>query len=544
MNIHVPKFDKFSINIRRKLLIGLLPFSLLFALIITGTYFYNTNILKLTEMHPALSSIDILLNYISSSNDLIRKTDSGTSDLKLLKDHLTNTASVKKALLHLKDNSKPDDFSKLHSSYTSFLDRSNSLSSIASTSELKVKLTTLSSIASSLEEKTMQYYHQRHTMLMNNIGEVRNSTIGSRHFILLITLLTILAVATAIYLTNRDYGSSINDVVEIANSISSGDLTPKDLSINTHDEIERFIHSLNRMKQELTNIVVKISGATGRLSDYSDNLLTSSNSISNDAKEQMNNTGRVASAVEMMSIVVFDVTKNSANAANSAREASELANQGSEVVAKTITGMNKISESVNNSAQTISALGNSSEQIGEIIQVINDIANQTNLLALNAAIEAARAGEQGRGFAVVADEVRKLAERTTSATSEIGDMIKSIQNDTNNAVNSMHKATQEVEAGVYLANQADESLNQIVASVQSVMDMVQQIATATKQQSTTGEEVSTTLQEIANDNQKTANVAEQYLSTTKGLNELSEELNGLIGHFKINAEDTGAASIQ
>ncbi len=543
MKINAPNLINFSINIKRKLLIGLLPFSLLLGLIITGTFFYNTNILKLTEMHPALASIDILLNYISSTNELIHITDSGTADLKPLKEHLSNTASVKRSLRHLQETSKPDEFSELYSSYTSFLDKGTSLRSIGSNSELRVKLTTLSSIAISLEKATLQYYHQRHTLLLQNIGEVRNSTIGSRHFILLITLLTILAVSTAIYLTNRDYGSSINDVVKIADKISNGDLTPNNLSINTHDEIERFIHSLNRMKQELTNIVMKISGATVRLSDYSDSLLVSSKSISTDAKEQMNNTGRVASAVEMMSIVVFDVTKNSANAANSAREASELANQGSEVVAETIKGMKKISDSVNNSAQTIGALGQNSEQIGEIIQVINDIANQTNLLALNAAIEAARAGEQGRGFAVVADEVRKLAERTTSATSEIGDMIKSIQSETTNAVQAMHTATQEVEAGVSLANQADESLNQIVASVQSVMDMVQQIATATKQQSTTGEEVSSTLQEIANDNQKSANVAEQYLSTTKDLNDLSDELNGLIGHFKINTSDTEATAI-
>ena len=152
--------------------------------------------------------------------------------------------------------------------------------------------------------------------------------------------------------------------------------------------------------------------------------------------------------------------------------------------------MIKISEVVKQSAETVQALGKSSDQIGEIVQVIDDIADQTNLLALNAAIEAARAGEQGRGFAVVADEVRKLAERTTKATKEIATMIKQIQKDTNDAVESMQQGTAEVEVGKKLAEKAGSSLQEIIHGAEQVVDIVTQVAAASEEQSSAAEQIS------------------------------------------------------
>jgi len=240
----------------------------------------------------------------------------------------------------------------------------------------------------------------------------------------------------------------------------------------------------------------------------------------------------------MMSVVVFDVTRNSSVAANSAQEASELAKQGGDIVIGTINGMNKISDTVNASAHNIEVLGKHSEQIGAIIKVIDDIANQTNLLALNAAIEAARAGDQGRGFAVVADEVRKLAERTSSATNEISDTIKMIQQETKNAVQSMHSATKEVDTGVNLSKKADESLKQIVISVESVVGLVKEIAAAAEQQGSTGENVSTSLQEVANENNRTVEEVEKHLVATKELSVISQELRSMISHFRIQNDNS------
>jgi methyl-accepting chemotaxis protein len=237
--------------------------------------------------------------------------------------------------------------------------------------------------------------------------------------------------------------------------------------------------------------------------------------------------------MDELSASFVDVAKNTSQAAESSKEATKLATQGGDVVAKTIDGMKKISKAVNESAQIIGKLGARSEQVGEIIKVINDIAGQTNLLALNAAIEAARAGEQGRGFAVVADEVRKLAERTTSATNEIGEMIKGFQNDTQNAVNSMHTGTREVEAGVELSVQAGNSLRQIMKSSESVTDMVQQVATSAEEQSSAGDVIASNVEMIANLTQQTAENAKQSSQSTNEMNALVHQLEQLLDGFKL-----------
>jgi methyl-accepting chemotaxis protein len=185
------------------------------------------------------------------------------------------------------------------------------------------------------------------------------------------------------------------------------------------------------------------------------------------------------------------------------------------------------------SAETVKELGKSSDQIGEIVSVIDDIADQTNLLALNAAIEAARAGEQGRGFAVVADEVRKLAERTTKATKEIAQMIKKIQTDTEGAVESMEQGTKEVESGIYLADKAGESLKDIVSISQKVTDMVSQIAVASEQQSSASEQISKNVEAISAVTSETASGTQQVARAAEDLNRLTENLQELVGQFKV-----------
>jgi methyl-accepting chemotaxis protein len=377
--------------------------------------------------------------------------------------------------------------------------------------------------------------------LLDNIGMIHESSENFRRFIFAMFIVITILLVSEFLLASKGI-NSMDEVVALSKKLADGDLTQDNIDIVDHKELHEVGNALNQMRQKLGNVVVNVSNTVDKLTSVSDNLLVSSETISEDTQKQIASTGQVAGAVEMMSIVVYDVTRNSANAAKSAKEAADLASRGGAVVAETINGMNRISQSVHNSAGTISVLGERSEQIGEIIKVINDIANQTNLLALNAAIEAARAGEQGRGFAVVADEVRKLAERTTSATNEIGDMIKSIQEETRNAVSSMESATKEVEEGADLASQADESLKQIMDSVQSVMDMVQQIAESAKQQSSTGEDVSSNLQEIANENQKTAETAHEYYGTTRDLNNLSRELQSLVSHFEVKHSNNGSSS--
>lgn len=206
--------------------------------------------------------------------------------------------------------------------------------------------------------------------------------------------------------------------------------------------------------------------------------------------------------------------------------------------------MNKIAEVVTRTAAVVKDLGKGSEQIGEIVRVIEEIADQTNLLALNAAIEAARAGEQGRGFAVVADEVRKLAERTTKATKEISDMIKTIQQNTNQAVVSMEEGTHEVEEGIQLANTAGSALKNIIDSSSKVADVVNQVAASTEEQSSAAEQVSRNIESVTAVIHQSAAGLQQIAQATENLNRLAENLQNITEQFIIeesNAERSVSA---
>jgi hypothetical protein len=206
---------------------------------------------------------------------------------------------------------------------------------------------------------------------------------------------------------------------------------------------------------------------------------------------------QLAAAMEEMTVTTEEVARNTRQASDMSSEAMQHAETGGEVMSQLVTGMTGIGETVTASAEAIKKLGQRSNEIGKIIEVINDIADQTNMLALNAAIEAARAGEQGRGFAVVADEVRKLSERTTKATKEIGITIKATQGETESAVTAMMRGTQDVERGKKLVTQVSEALSSILADSKKVTDLMMHIASATEEQSRTVQEISENVEKLA-----------------------------------------------
>ena len=314
---------------------------------------------------------------------------------------------------------------------------------------------------------------------------------------------------------------------------SNGDLTVR-LQCEKHDElITKLFTGFNNTVLKIKDTISKVSEAVQAAASAANQISSSAEEMAAGAQEQSSQTAEVAAAVEQMTKTIVETTRNTENVSLASKQAGKTANEGGAVVNKTIEGMNRIEEVVRRSAETVQELGKSSDQIGDIAQVIDDIADQTNLLALNAAIEAARAGEQGRGFAVVADEVRKLAERTTKATKEIAEMIKRIQSDTYGAVDSMAKGKEEVEQGKQFALKAGDSLKEIINGANSVVDLVVQVAAASEEQSSTAEEISKNIEAINNVIHESAQGIQQIAMASEDLSKLTNNLQNIVSQFKI-----------
>ncbi|MBC8414016.1 MAG: methyl-accepting chemotaxis protein [Nitrospira sp.] len=354
----------------------------------------------------------------------------------------------------------------------------------------------------------------------------------SLSLILVITLGITIVVLSRI---SSNIATPMNQLLDAFRKMANGDLTQK-VSAKSHDEVGELAYTFNETSQKLNNMLHSVALHSENVASAASQLSTSAKNIADNSNEQSDKTTIAASSMDELNSSFLSVAQNTVNAATSAKDATTLATEGGSIVEQTTSRMNKIADTVKDSARKIEALGERSEQIGQIIQVINDIAGQTNLLALNAAIEAARAGEQGRGFAVVADEVRKLAERTTAATYEISEMIKGIQNDTESAVKTMQNGTKEVEVGVDLASKAADSLHQIVTSIQSVTDMIDNIATAAEEQSATGDEVAGNIESVTETTKMTAAAAKLSSEATQSLDNLAQELRHLVSGFKLTMD--------
>ena len=345
--------------------------------------------------------------------------------------------------------------------------------------------------------------------------------------------LGVVIAAVIVTLSVKTVTKGLGRAIDLANQIAGGDLRI-DHADHSRDEIGFLMQAMYTMGENLRELVGKVTDVSSSIASASNQLHSTSAQIATGAEEVASQTGTVATASEEMSATSSDIARNCTMAADAAHQSAASANAGAAVVQETISGMGLITERVRRTAESVEALGMRSEQIGDIVGAIEDIADQTNLLALNAAIEAARAGEQGRGFAVVADEVRALAERTTRATHEIGAMIKTIQNETKSAVSAMEEGVREVEKGTDSSRKSGQALAEILVKINEVTMQVSQIATAAEQQTATTTDVATNIQKITDVVRQTAQGAEETSSAAARLSEQAQELNRLVGRFRVS----------
>ena len=320
--------------------------------------------------------------------------------------------------------------------------------------------------------------------------------------------------------------------VGLAEELARGNLKA-DITVDRKDEVGQLLTAMKTMKESWSNALSEIRSTVDGLTRAEARLNDNAKRLSEGSVDQAEKTAQVATSSEEMARTVTTVAKNTGGIATSADKTVAIATEGEKVVGQAVSEVKEIAETVNDAAHSVRSLGDKSGQIGEIVSVINDIADQTNLLALNAAIEAARAGEQGRGFAVVADEVRKLAERTAGATSEIGTMIRDIQDEVHRAVERIENATSKVSTGVEYSNQAGHALTQILASVDGLQLMVRQIAAATEDMESASDQISKDIEKIAAVSRDSARGAEETMEASSELSRMSVVLQRTVGRFEI-----------
>jgi methyl-accepting chemotaxis protein len=428
--------------------------------------------------------------------------------------------------------------------------------------------------AQNIQNLVNEYYALVEEEFDNGLEAVEEKTIDANAIGIIVASVALLLGVLAAFIISRMISRPVSSIASIAENISRGD-TNQTITIDSKDEIgvlasafrklidymseiagasERIAAndltvtiepkseadtlgtSFKKMVINLTTMVRQLTDNSTQLVSAANEIASSSEQMSRGATSQTDQVTQISTAIEEMTATIVESSKNAGDATEGSRNAADTANSGGQIVNETIHGMQRIADVVRESSESIEKLAKSAEQIGEIISVIDDIADQTNLLALNAAIEAARAGEQGRGFAVVADEVRKLAERTGKATDEITNMIKGIQSETEEAVSSMQTGIQEVDKGRELADKAGNSLNEIVTVSQQVQNMIQQIATATEEQSTAAEQISKNIDNVSSVARESASGAEQSATAAEELNRQAEGMQEMVGQFKISQD--------
>jgi methyl-accepting chemotaxis protein len=344
-------------------------------------------------------------------------------------------------------------------------------------------------------------------------------------------IVTLLTLGLGLWIV-RNISASIHMLHEtIVRVQSSNDLTQRAV-VSGKDEIAQIGEAFNLLMGSMQGIIRNVSESAERVRQSASQVAASTSHVSSGSQAQSEAAASIAATMEQMTVSIDQVAEHASEAHNSSLENGSLSSKGSEVILQVVNDMRRIADTVNQSSVIIQDLGKQSDEIYTIVQVIKDIADQTNLLALNAAIEAARAGEQGRGFAVVADEVRKLAERTSQSTRVIAEIVGKIQGGTKNAVSSMETGVSQVNQGVELAGQAGEAISQISSGAQKVSHAASDISAAIQEQSVASTDIAKNVERVAQMSDENHAAIQEVASAAHNLENLAEELESAVRKFK------------
>ncbi|QWL63793.1 methyl-accepting chemotaxis protein [Aeromonas jandaei] len=388
-----------------------------------------------------------------------------------------------------------------------------------------------------LEEVGAKSYRLRE--INNEIAEQMTKGVAdlydsARTMSIVVSLITLGFVVVIAWLLTGQIRNPVMALLEQTRRVSAGDLTSRiDMQQFNNDELGTLAKGFGEMQTNLRTLVSEVSGSVVQLSSAAEEISSVASQSANNMHSQQHELNQLATAMNEMQATVQEVSRNTSDAASAATSASETAELGAKTVNDSIQRIERVASAIESTAVVIRQLGDDSRNIGMVLEVIRGIAEQTNLLALNAAIEAARAGEQGRGFAVVADEVRTLAKRTQDSTSQINNIIAELQQRAEQAGSTMQQSQDLMNTTVATAREAGESISQISGSVSSISHMNIQIATATEEQGAVSEELNRNVVNISHASEEVASGATQMAQACNELNHLATQLQEMVRRFRV-----------
>ncbi len=503
----------------------------------------NANVAMATKSMPSIKALDkltegsIRLRVLSYRLMLNRDPDTlqKTTELFAMRNKQIDDARTiyAKMISAPEEQSAYDQYVKLLNDYRQLESRMKTLSQANDMTELTRLLSADLQTNSDQMNVVLAKLIEMNTQQVNEASATATQQYSTA-FTMVVTLLIIATVLTVLFawlLTNsitRPIASALN----AAEDIAEGDLT-RTINVDGTDEAGRLLAAMLKMQSKLRDTLQRISGSATQLASAAEELNAVTDESARGLSQQNDEIEQAATAVNQMTSAVEEVARNAVSTSEASKNATTSASDGRDLVQETVTAIERMSTDVQSTSALIGNLADESRDIGKVLDVIRGLADQTNLLALNAAIEAARAGEAGRGFAVVADEVRALAHRTQQSTSEIERMIGSIQGGTEQAVNSMRSSTERAESTLNIAKGAGLALDTINTAVVEINERNLVIASAAEEQAQVAREVDRNLVNIRDLSTQSATGANQTSAASNELSRLAVDLNGMVARFKV-----------